>query len=97
MMPAYSTTAIFIRDLKFDFGESHLDADAMRKHTSAGGFFSYGGFSLGGRYGADSAKQDVKFSENGQSIEVDGMQLIGFKCHTLKLSPNPKPSIKNWI
>ncbi|MGZ5369029.1 MAG: hypothetical protein ACXWXV_07465 [Aeromicrobium sp.] len=104
-MPAIPTSIIFIRDLNLSFGQSSgfssFVAESESSHVSAGGGFSWGPFSLGGSYsrssssGSTERKQGYKFSNQGMAI--DGMQVVGFKCHVLPKSPDPLPSIKDWI
>ena len=33
----------------------------------------------------------------GSKITIDGMQIIGYRCHVLGKSPNPLTSITEWI
>jgi hypothetical protein len=106
-MPAYATSAIFVRKLALDFGESSgfsdFVSDVSRSSADAGGYVSFGPFFLGGSYSRSSASGSkthnwgYKTSNNG--IAVDGMQIIGFKCHVMPKSPDPDPSIpaSAWI
>jgi hypothetical protein len=106
-MPAYPTTAIFVRKLALSFGESHAFSDfvsnARSSSTSAGGFASFGPFFIGGsgshRSGSGDTKRDYGFKYENNTMYVDGMQLIGFKCHVLPKSPDPNPEIPadGWI
>jgi hypothetical protein len=106
-MPAYATTAIFVRKLALSFGESHgfsdFVANAQSTATSAGGFASFGPFFVGGhgahRSGSGDTKQDYGFRYQNNTMNIDGMQLIGFKCHVMPKSPDPDPAIpaSDWI
>jgi hypothetical protein len=68
-LPAYPTTAIFIRKLALSFGESHAFSDfvsnARTSSTSAGGFATFGPFFIGGsgssRSGSGDTKRDYGF------------------------------------
>jgi hypothetical protein len=104
-MPAYPTSAIFIRDLHFNFGTESGFADWVndQSKSSAGGG---GGFSIGPIWGGGSAsswkkqgksesQSEYKYDENG--MNVPGMQLIGFKCHIIPPSPNPSRDVKEWV
>ncbi|NEZ58806.1 hypothetical protein [Adonisia turfae] len=97
MIPAFTTTAIFVRDLFLEFGESEYSYDSLKKHfdVSAGG--GWGPFSVGGSYKQDNFERNVNSHREEQGIRIPGMQLIGFKCHKMSKSPNPNPSIKKWI
>lgn len=106
-MPAYATTAIFVRKLALSFGESHafsdFVADARTSSTSVGGFANFGPFFIGGqgshRTGSGETKRDYGFKYENNTMNIDGMQLIGFKCHVMPKSPDPNPEIPAtaWI
>lgn len=97
MIPAYTTTAIFIKDLNLHFGEYHSEFEQESKKTSGGGFVSWGPLHLGGSYEKQSGSSDFESSSDTQGIKVKGMQLIGFKCHVLPKSPNPNRAIQDWV
>lgn len=106
-MPAYPTTAIFVRKLALSFGELHGFSDyvATEQHsaTGGGGYVSFGPFFLGGsgshRSGSASSQRDYGYRFENNTMFVDGMQLIGFKCHIMPKSPDPEPTIPadSWI
>jgi hypothetical protein len=106
-MPAYATTAIFVRKLALSFGDSSGFSDfvtnARSSSTSAGGFATFGPFFLGGtgshRSGSGDTKRDYGYRYENNTMFVDTMQLIGFKCHIMPKSPDPDPAIPaaNWI
>ncbi|QXQ07185.1 hypothetical protein KX816_03820 [Sphingosinicellaceae bacterium] len=106
-MPAYPTTAIFIRKLSLSFGNSHGFSDyattAHSQATSAGAAMAFGPFFVGGsgshKSGSGSTSRDYGFKFENNTMSVDGMQLIGFKCHVMPKSPDPDPQIPaaNWI
>jgi len=97
MIPAYTTTAIFVKDLHLKFGESNKEIFNELKEWSAGGKVSFGPFSLGGSHESKDETNNLELDESGQGIVVKGMQLVGFKCHILPLSPNPRPDIEEWV
>ena len=97
MIPAYTTTAIFVKDLTLHFGERHADIASKMQSTSGGGFVSWGPFHAGGNYQANSKERSVNIDTASQDIKVEGMQLIGFKCHILPKSPDPKPDVPEWV
>jgi len=104
-MPAYPTSAIFIRDLTLNFGSESGFSDWMTQQSqsaaNAGGALTLGPFFLGGSYsrsqdqGKTQGRSQYQYDENGMS--VPGMQLIGFKCHINPTSPNPSPAVKEWV
>jgi len=106
-LPAYPTSAIFVRKLSLGFGESHGFSDfvnnAKSQSTSAGGSFSFGPFFVGGngshRSGSGDTAHDYGFKFENNTMSVDGMQLIGFRCHVMPQSPDPASEIPKdaWI
>ncbi len=86
-----------MRKLSLNFGESHGFSDfvsnAQSQSTSGGGFFSFGPFFVGGsgahRSGSGDTSRDYGFKFENNTMYVDGMQLIGFKCHVMPLKPEP--------
>jgi hypothetical protein len=107
MMPAYPTTAIFVRKLALSFGESSgfssFVADQKSSSQGGGGAVNIGPFFLGGsashRSSSGSSQRDFGYKYEDNTMYVDGMQLIGFKCHILPKSPDPDPAIPagSWI
>ncbi len=105
LMPAYPTAIIFIRNLHLGIGHSdgfdNYVAQNSSSSQSGGGGFSFGPFSCGGSAShystSGSTQRDYGWNWNGQSLDVPGMQIAGFKCHVLPKSPNPSPDIKNWV
>ncbi len=106
-LPAFPTSAIFVRDLSLSFGESHGLSDfvnnAKSQSTSGGGFFAFGPFFGGGsgahRSGSGDTTRDYGFKFENNTMRVEGMQLIGFKCHVMPKSPEPSSEIAAdaWI
>lgn len=104
-MPAYPTSAIFIRDLQLNFGAESGFSDWINEQSassaSGGGTVTIGPVFLGGSYsswskqGKSTSQAQYHYDENGMS--VPGMQLIGFKCHINPLCPNPSPDIKEFV
>ena len=104
-MPAYPTSAIFVRNLKLVLGHSEgFDQFVSQKTTSeasGGGYLTFGGLFAGGNYSRastnGSADRKWGYSWDKQTLCVDGMQLAGLKCHVLPKSPDPLASIKEWV
>jgi hypothetical protein len=94
---AYPTTAIFVRDVVIDCGELRNTASSYTSQVNSGGGVSYGPFSLGGSYSRSVGTRSFTSKMTAEGLEVSGMQLIGFKCAILNMSPNPDPSITNWV
>lgn len=105
LLPAYPTAMIIIRDLQMCFAKSSGFSDMLSNwqnfSASAGGFVALGPFTLGGSHSESSASgstsQNSHYDANTQTMSVPGTQIIGFKCHVLPKSPDPKPEITEWI
>jgi hypothetical protein len=95
-MPAYPTTAVFIRNLKTDFAELHENKSTYRRDISVGVNVGYGPFRFGGKY--RNAHGEDKFTSDlgEQGLTVNGLQLIAFKCAVLPQSPKPSSDITSW-
>ncbi len=105
LIPAYPTSVVFIRNLRMHFGESSgletFMSEATGSHASGGGFVTWGPVALGGSYSrsgtSGSTERTHSYQFSNQGLEVPGMQVVGFKCHILPKSPNPLPSITDWV
>jgi hypothetical protein len=105
LIPAYPTTAIFVRNLHMFLGHSEGFSDWMTQHTSSraggGGFVNFGPFHIGGSYSRASSSGMTEHNRgnswDNEGLHIDGMQVVGFKCHILPKSPNPLPDITAWI
>ena len=97
MIPAYTTTALFVRDLNLEFGERSTEMLSEMERAKGGGFVSWGPFYAGGSYESSSIERSLEAKSSSQGISIPGMQLIGFKCHILPKSPDPKPDIQEWV
>lgn len=96
MIPAYPTMLLAVKDLKLTLGNVQSTNSFVQDQISAGGFASFGPFSIGGSYSRGSSTSQFDYHSDGQGIAVPGMQIIGFKCHVLPMSPDPLPSITKW-
>lgn len=93
---AYSTAAVFVRNIIVDFKELHNRDSAYTQKIEAKAEVSYGPFSFGGSYKRSVGEKQHESKIGSQGLEVPGLQLIAFKCAILPKSPNPSPEIKNW-
>jgi hypothetical protein len=105
LIPAYPTTAIFIRNLTLsilqDSDAGHFIDQYSSSSQGGGAYVNLGPFCLGGsatHYSSSGyAQQSFDHQWNDQGLSVPGMQLVGFKCHVFPKSPNPDPSITSWV
>jgi hypothetical protein len=94
---AYPTTAIFIKDIKMKSSNLSKFSDTITNSLSAGGSVSWGPIKIGAQHNSASNEKDVKFKADKNTLEVEGMQLIAFKCFALPKTPNPSAKIKEWV
>ncbi|HJY26708.1 MAG TPA: hypothetical protein VJ306_01645 [Pyrinomonadaceae bacterium] len=93
---AYPISVIFARDVHVNFKELHDETSELVKSIKAGGNASFGLFKLSGSYKRDKQEKKVhsELTENG--VDVSGLQILGFRCHLLRKTPDPLPSIEHW-
>lgn len=109
LLPAYPTTAIFIKNLELEFLDENEfknfknEYDKVTQEYGASASKSILGINLGkANVDYNSTDEDRTHDSShtatfkGQKIFVPGMQIIGFKCHLIGKSPDPDPFIKNW-
>lgn len=97
ILPGYPTTVVFIRNLILNFGSHNSDFQTDFTSNSANGSVGWGPLNVGTHYSSSKGEESFESHSNFQGIRVDGMQIIGFKCHLLPKSPDPLPSITSWI
>ena len=97
-MPGILSQCIFIKDLKAHFGKSHSDfvSNQLNMKTKASAGYLWFGKA---KASTDYNRSDSSYNRNAESqeVNVEGIQLIGFKCRLLPKSPNPNPEINKWV
>jgi hypothetical protein len=96
-LTSYPTTAIFIKDVKITSNNTSSFIQSVNKTVKAGGSVGWGPFRIGGSHNSSSSEKTTKFSQKGNTLIIEGMQLIAFKCYSLPLAPNPSKEIVNWV
>jgi hypothetical protein len=104
LMPAYATSVIFIKNLMLDFGDNKGFQSFQQQQSAnsqgGGANFSFGPFSIGSSAShsqvSGSSSSAGGYSWTDQGLSVPGMQVVGYRCHVLPMSPNPSPDIKEW-
>ena len=97
LLPALPTSALFVRNLVLDFGHADGFSQYVSSAVKGGGFVGWGPFAIGGSYSHQNSSSKFEHNTQGQGLAIDGMQIIGFRCHLLPKSPNPSPNIKEWV
>lgn len=88
-LPAYATVALFIKDLVIESEDFARHFSEHRESISVGASGGWGPFSFSGSYNRTSGGTSISYQRDGARITVEGMQLVGFLCRLLPLTPNP--------
>lgn len=91
---AYPVNALFVRNVKFQFDEAEEHRQYAEKQLSVGGSVGYGPFVAKGSYENGSIRKDVTGSIGGGTVDIPGIQLIGFINNVIPKAPNLHPDIK---
>lgn len=91
---AYPTSALFVRNVELKSSTWSNHADFLSKSISAGGRVGYGPFTIGGDYKNGSTTRNTSYHLKGDTLRIDGMQLIGTINSIIPQSPNPAPGLK---
>lgn len=90
---AYPTAVIFVRNVAISSDEITEAKTDIAAHVAAKGRVGWGPFSLGGRYKRDDHTTDTKVDTQHDGLSVEGVQILGFRCHLFGKLPDPLPSI----
>jgi hypothetical protein len=91
---AYATSALFVRKVRITSTAWSNHSDFLTKSISAGGRVGYGPFSVGGNYTNGSTTRNTNYHFEGDTLVIDGMQLIGTLNNVIPQSPNLAPGVK---
>jgi len=91
---AYPTSALFVRDVEITNSKWSNHSDFMTKSISGGGSVGYGPFRVGGSYSKGSTRSNTSYHFEGDTLVIEGMQLIGEVVNIIPQSPNPSPGLK---
>jgi hypothetical protein len=94
---AYSTSAVFIKDIKITSSDIKILSDKLTKSLSSGGSLSIGPLQIGAQHDSSTGENKLNSKINRNTLTVEGMQLIAFKNFVIPKSPNPSPKIKKWV
>lgn len=89
-MIAYPTTAVFIKDISIRSSALKEAKDKINSSLDAGGSVGWGPFSIGGRHSRNSEEIKSHIDTDTNTLTVEGMQLIAFKCFALPKTPDCK-------
>lgn len=91
----YATQAIFVRNIEI---KSRDFVSAYKKTSSkvkAGGGVGWGSFRLSGNYSRTSGHEEFESTDDGETLSVKGMQIVGFINHLIGKAPNPLDGLKD--
>jgi len=91
---AYSTSALFVKDVKFEFDEAKSHFESNKEALSGSGGANYALFNASGSYSKNSEVINRSASVSGKTLKIDGMQLIGYINNLIPKSPDTNPEIK---
>ncbi|MEP0873832.1 hypothetical protein NDA01_29420 [Trichocoleus desertorum AS-A10] len=97
LMPAITTDCIFVKDLCIDFGEYNSEYERRSQEIGGRGGLSYGPFFLGGSHSNRESESTYNRNWTREGLKIEGLQLLGFLCHTLEKCPDPNPKVTDWI
>lgn len=94
MFIGYPTAALFARNIEITSAELanaySADSTSVNANASAG----WGPFRVRGGYRSDSSNTKFRSRVEGETLKVQGMQIIGFINQLLPKAPNPLPDLK---
>jgi hypothetical protein len=90
----YATQAIFVRNLKIKSADFVSAYKATQEEFGANASVGWGPFSLSGSYKHTESDEKFHSQTDGETLSVDGMQIIGFVNHLIGKAPNPAEDLK---
>lgn len=98
---AYPTVILIAKNIKINKDIYDKISTEVSKKTSGGGGFSIGPFSAGAKASYNKSDKNLDIKQDTDKMVVPGMQIVGFRNHTLGINgrpiPNPDPAITKWI
>lgn len=91
----YATQAIFVRNVHIKSREFVSAVHKTASEVEAGGSVGWGPIRLKGSYKRSDQHEDFDSTEDGETLSVNGMQIIGFVNHLLDKAPNPLDELKD--
>lgn len=87
-MIAYPTTAVFVKDVVIRSSALKETYSEIKSSVDAGGRVGWGPFSLSANHSQNSKEVKSSFNSATNTLTVEGMQLIAFKCFALPKAPD---------
>lgn len=93
-LPAYATNAVFIKDVTI---KSRVLAEELKNsetEISVGGSLGWGVFKFGANYKQTDSENSRNYSVSGDTVKIEGLQLIALKCFAMPKCPDPVETIQ---
>lgn len=90
---AYPVSALFVREVRISSSEWSKHADFLASSTSVSGSAGFGPFRVGGSSSSASETRNGTYHFEGDTLVIDGMQLIGTINALIPKSPDPHPDL----
>lgn len=87
---AYPTTAVFIKDIEITSSGLKDASKDIKSTLDAGGSVGWGPFNATANRHEDHHDSSRNFNEKTNTLHIEGMQLIAFKCFALPKTPDCK-------
>lgn len=87
---AYPTTAVFIKDVEIKSSSMKDIYNEVNRTLKEGGSVGWGPFKISANHSQNSKEVKTNFDEKANTLRIEGMQLIAFKCLALPKAPNCK-------
>lgn len=87
-MVGFPTTAVFVKDIEISSSDIKQRFDEIQKTITAGGSVGWGPFRIGANHKSSSKETNLKFNTSAGTLNVEGMQLIGYRCYQMPKTPN---------
>ena len=91
---AYSTHAIFARNLNIKFDKAAWQASTFKSKLDTEANVGWGPFRVKGGYSKGKETSDFHHKDTGEGVSCSGMQLLGFINRLVGVCPNPDPNAK---
>jgi hypothetical protein len=86
-LPSIVTTLILIKDLSITWDDWKAQWQTAKSSTGGGGSIGWGPFAVSGSYEHHSESRDFTADDDGESLMVHGIQLVGYVSTINPLSP----------
>lgn len=90
----YATQAIFARNVEIRSRDFVSAYKATASKVKAGGGVGWGPFRLSGNYSRSDSHEEFESTEDGETLRVKGMQIVGFVNHLIGKAPNPMDELE---